>query len=208
MDNQVKTSFIPKRPIETSKDLVPPQKKGSAFRTFFSLISIFLFIASIVGLGGVYFYKFTIETRIENQVASLQEAKAEFDENFISVATRLNTRINQATELLNNHLSPSSLYALLEEYTLQSVSFSGFEFSDDLSGSIQISGAGEASRFESIVLQSDAFGRSGFMRNVIFTGLEPDLERNTVRFDFEATLDPRLVLYRNSLPESFDNTEN
>jgi hypothetical protein len=206
MDSQVKTSFIPKRPINmgTSDKVSIPIKRSGAGRTILSLIALVLFFGSLAGLGGVFFFKFSLENKIKNQVASLEEARNEFDEAFISEATRLNRRIDASKELLNNHLSPSSLYALLEEYTLQSVSFSDFTFSDDRAGNITVQGKGDAARFESIVLQSDSLGRSGFMRNVLFSGLEPDTEENTINFTFESTLDPRLVLYKNSLPETFE----
>ena len=119
--------------------------------------------------------------------------------------TRLNTRITSATQIIDNHVSPSSLFALLEEYTLQTVSFNSFNFSDTKEGQILVNGSGEARGFESIVLQSDAFGKSEYMRNVIFTNLEPNIERGTIEFSFSATLNPKLILYRNSLPASFNS---
>jgi len=106
---------------------------------------------------------------------------------------------------LQNHISPSSIFSLLEEYTLQTVSFGNFSFEDNKDGQIKVYGSGESARFESIVLQSDSFGDSGFMRNVLFTDLEPDTERQTIRFSFSATLDPRLILYRNSLSDSSED---
>lgn len=212
MQGQPKTSFIPKKPIETptnsgGKTSTFTTKKSKG-RTFISLISTIIFLATLAAVGGVFFYQFTLEKRIESQVASLQRTRDEFDERFIQDATRLNERINNATKLLDNHLSPSSIFALLEEYTLQTVSFNNFTFQDTKDGNIKVAGSGEAQRFETIVLQSDSFGQSGFMRNVLFTDLNPNIDRGIIEFSFSATLDPRLILYRNSLPENFEtNTE-
>jgi uncharacterized membrane-anchored protein YhcB (DUF1043 family) len=210
MDGQPKTSFIPKKTGQVtpgSASFRPQKKKG---RAIISLIATIIFLATLVALGGVYFYQFTLEKRIESQVNSLQKARDEFDERFVEDATRLNLRINSSLKLLENHVSPSSLFALLEEHTLQTVAFSNFSFSDTKDGKIQVNGSGQAQRFETIVLQSDAFGKSGFMRNVLFSNLNPNIDTGTVQFGFSATLDPRLILYRNSLPESFDanNIEN
>jgi Tfp pilus assembly protein PilE len=206
MEGQPKTSFIPKKPIatKTSGPVVSRKAKG---RTLFSLISIIVFVGTLAALGGVFFYTFTLKQKIESQVESLQRTRDEFDERFIQDATRLNARITNSLSLLENHLSPSSLFSLLEEFTLQTVSFFSFDFQDTKDGQIQVSGTGEAARFESIVLQSDSFGESGFMRNVLFTDLEPNVERGTIQFSFSAVLDPRVVLYRNSLPENFDEFE-
>lgn len=212
MQGQPKTSFIPKKPIETATEsagqgssIKSKKRKG---RAFLSLVSTVIFLATLGAVGGVFFYQFTLEKRIEAQVNSLQRTRDEFDERFIADASRLNERINSATKLLDNHLSPSSLFALLEEYTLQTVSFRNFSFQDTKDGNILVQGSGEAQRFETIVLQSDSFGRSGFMRNVLFTNLNPNIDRGIIEFTFSATLDPRVVLYRNSLPENFEtNTE-
>jgi hypothetical protein len=207
MQEQPKTSFIPKKPLQTAPTakVAMPSQKGSGGKKLFSLIATIIFIAVVVAFGAVISYKFTLQKRIEDQIDSLRRTKDEFDENFIQDATRLNLRINSATKLLDNHLSPSSIFALLEEYTLQTVSFENFMFQDLKDGNIQVTGTGEAARFESIVLQSDSFDQSGFMRNVLFNNLQPIIDRGTISFSFSATLDPRLILYRNSLPDNFGN---
>ncbi len=201
METQFKTSFIPKKPIETSVDL---RSTGSAPRrvggTIFSFVGTLIFLGALGGYAATFVWQYKLKNDISNQIASLQTAKKEFDERFTQEASRLNTRIQEGSRILDNHVSPSSLYALLEEYTLQTVSFRQFSFVDNQDGTLTITGGGDAARYESIVLQSDAFGKSGFLRNVIFTDLVPNEDLGIIGFTFEATLDPRLVLYRNSLP--------
>jgi hypothetical protein len=202
MDNQPKTSFIPKKPIQmvnSSAPLISPKAKK---RTLFSFLTTIIFLASLGALGGVYFWKFTLQKKIETQVEYLKQTRDEFDEKFIADATRLNLRLSSALDLLENHLSPSELYSVLEEYTLQTVSFNSFSFRDTKDGKLAISGEGEAKRFETIVLQSDSFGKSNYMRNVLFDNLKQDLEKGIIGFKFNATLDPDVVLYKNSLPEN------
>lgn len=207
MEGQLKTSFIPKKPVTSAPGIAsftPTKKKGSSIIT---LIATIIFLATIGGIAAVYFYEFTLEKRIEGQVASLERVKNEFDERFIQEATRLNFRINSANKLLDNHLSPSEIFSLLEENTLQSVSFSRFAFKDTKDGNIQITGGGDAARFESIVLQSDEFGKSGAMRNVLFQDLNSNIDTGTVQFSFSATLDPRVILYRLNKKFNVDNLE-
>lgn len=208
METQFKNSFIPKNPIETSADMrssnVAPRRVGS---TIFSLMGTLIFIGVLVGYGATFAWQFKLKKDIANQIVSLQTAKKEFDERFVQEASRLNVRIQEGSRILDNHVSPSSLYSLLEEYTLQTVSFRQFSFVDNQDGTLAIKGNGDAVRYQSIVLQSDAFGKSGFLRNVIFTDLRPDELSKTVGFSFEATLDPRLVLYRNSLPTTASNND-
>lgn len=202
MDNQFKTSFIPKKPIETSVNL---SSSGSAPRkvgqTVFSVIGTFVFIGTLAAYAGTFAWQYKLNAQIKGQEASLQKAKDEFDERFVQDSFRLNARIEQGDKILNSHVSPSALYEQLEKYTLQTVSFSRFSFKDNQDGTLTVSGSGDAARYETIVLQSDSFGKSGYLRNVIFTDLRPAADSKSVGFTFEATLDPSLILYRNSLPE-------
>lgn len=204
MENQIKNSFIPHNTISTSINL-QTNKKGSAAKIgqrIFSIFAMFVFFGSLVVVGLIYLWGLKLEKDIINQVAIMDEARKNFDEKFIQAASRLNTRITEAEKILENHMSPSSVYSLLEDYTLHATSFSKFSFTDNQDGSTTVSGQGDAIGYESIVLQSDYFGKSGYLRNVIFTNLRPDDKNKIISFSFKATLDPKLVFYRNSLPSN------
>lgn len=208
MDNQIKTSFIPRKPITTAaagsdvRTAIHSPKQGSVGRTVFSLVATIIFLATIAGYGAMFFWESQLNQRVIKQEEDMRRTIEEFDERFITQATRLDTRIQEATKILENHVAPSALYALLSAYTLETIAFTNFSFQDTKEGGIRISATGEASRFESIVLQSDSFGRSGYLRNVLFTGLNRNLETGRVEFDFEAILDPRLILYRDLITNS------
>lgn len=206
MDNQIKTSFIPRKTIDAAANFqtgaAMPKRVG---RTIFSLIATLIFLLAIAGGGLVYVWQIKIKKDIAGQIETMKRARDSFDERFIQEASRLNARIELAKGMLANHVSPSSVYGLLEEYTLQTVAFTGFAFKDNQDGTIAVSGSGEAARYESIVLQSDAFGKSGYLRNVIFTDLRPDANNERVNFTFQATLDPKLILYRNSISSNAVN---
>ena len=202
METQFKTSFIPQKSINTSVNQRSPgvsQKNASG--TILSLIGTFVFLVALGAYAATFAWQFKLNNDIKNQVASLEKAKEEFDESFLQNASRLNTRLVQANQILENHVAPSSLYQLLETYTLQTVSFKQFSFLDNEDGSIDVKGSGDAARYESIVNQSKSFGDSNLLRNVIFTDLKPAEQGPNVGFTFEATLDPRVIFYRNSLPE-------
>ncbi len=207
MENQFKTSFIPKKPIETSADL-SSHSSGSHHvgRTLFSLFGLIIFLASVGGYAATYVWEMQLQRTVSTQIENLKKAKNQFDENFILEASRLDTRITESSKILKNHVSPSRLYALFEEYTRQTVSFDQFNFADNTDGTLSVSGTGRAVRYESIVLQSDSFGRSGYMRDVIFTNTQRDTANQDITFSFSATLDPRLILYSKRLDDV--NTQN
>jgi hypothetical protein len=213
MEAQPKTSFIPKKPIENFGTPFPVQANRAKGRTLFYIISILIFLLTLALLAGVILYKFSLQKRIDSQNEKISNVK--IDEALVRQTERLNFRIINATSLLNNHLSPSAMFTLLEEYTLQSVSFSGFTFTDQKDGSIKISGSGIAGRpnltasknFESIILQSDSFSKSKVMKNILFSNLQPNSSDNTISFSFSATLDPSEVLYRNKLSENYNTQD-
>lgn len=209
MDNQIKTSFIPRKNLDTAVNFQTgtssPRRVG---RTIFALVATIIFIITVAAYGLTFVWQAKLKKDIAKQIESMQAVRKNFDERFVQDASRLNTRIDLASKILQNHVSPSSLYSLLEEYTLQTVSFNNFSFKDNQDGTLGISGSGVAARYESIVLQSDAFGKSGYLRNVIFTNLRPDQNNVNVGFSFEATLDPKLILYRNSLASASKTKSN
>lgn len=195
MEPKFKTSFIPKKPIQPS---VSSKAEGKSGINFFMLVAMILFITSVLLTVGVFVYKFTLRGAIESQLRTLETARQSFEPTFINQANRLNTRIENVNRILNSHLAPSVMFSLLEEFTLQTVSFNRFLFQDGEDGTIKVIASGEADSFRSIVLQSDKFGQSGSLRDVLFSGLEPN-ESGNVNFVMEASLDPQLVLYRKNL---------
>ncbi len=208
MEPKFTTSFIPKKQVTVSSG----KASFTSGVSFFTLLTSVILIAVILFAAGLFLYRLTLEQRISSQLLTLEKVRESFEQNFISQATRLNSRIVSASKILDKHLAPSAIFDLLEEFTLQTISFNSFEFSDNVDGKIIVRGSGEGDSFASVVLQSDEFGKSGYMRDVLFSDLEPNTNGN-VSFSFEATLDPQLVLYRKGLipiqssSESDTNTE-
>lgn len=195
MEPKFTTSFIPKKQVAASV------KGGSSIGpsiSFSTLISAVIIIAVILFAAGLFLFRLTLEKTIESQYATLERVRDSFDENFVAQANRLNKRIVSGGKIIDNHLAPSAIFNLLEEFTLQTVSFKTFEFSNDIEGKIIVKGTGEGDSFASVVLQSDEFGKSGYMRDVLFADLQPNALGN-VNFSFESTIDPQLVLYSRGL---------
>lgn len=196
MEPQFKTSFIPKKPIQSSAGKIGSDRKEGV--NFLMLIGVIIFLVAVLLTAGVFAYKQTIKSSINAQIRTLDKAQQAFDPVFIGGATRLNERIVNANKLLNGHLAPSAIFKLLQDFTLKTVSFQQFDFEDGEDGTIKVLAKGEGDSFRSIVLQSDKFGESGYMRDVLFSDLEPNNSGN-VNFSFEASIDPQLVLYKRSI---------
>ena len=187
-----KTSFIPQ------KSLTPlSQRKKSSVGLFF-VIAVIVFIVAIAGSVGVLAYKKVLEGSLESKAVSLQRAREAFDPKLIEEFSRLNQRINLSTRLLNNHISITPLFSVIEELTLKNVKFNTFDFSVRGSGQIEIKMSGIATNYATVVLQSDVFGQNRFLKNQIFSDVNLDNAGN-IGFSFNATVDPSLVSFKNSI---------
>lgn len=203
MEPKFKTSFIPKKPISVSAN--PGMVKTSNGFSFFTLLSVVLFLATMIFGGGVFVYEKRLQSVINTQISSLQTVRQQFDVEFISQATRLSNRILAANQILDNHIAPSEIFRLFEESTLKTVAFSSFSFKDGVEGNIEVTANGEGQSFRSIVLQSDEFGATGVLKDVLFTDLQPKEENDRVGFSFKAILsDPGYILYRKNVVEVVD----
>ena len=191
MDPQVQASFIPKRSLDTSAS------RGPGFGLFF-LIALLVFVASLVAAGGAFLYQQYLNKSLADKKASLDLAQGAYDPATIQELVRLDERIKQAQTLLNNHAAVSPVFAFLSNQTLEHVAFSSFDFSLQGDGSAKISMAGQADSFSTVALQSDQFGASKLLKDVVFSGIGVD-QTGHVNFSVSATIDPSLVSYAASL---------
>jgi len=188
------TSFIPRKPVT-------PTVSGYKGPTsnYLTIVTVAIFLGTLVFGGGVFAYKLSVKKDISNQIEDLKKSRAEFDEKFIKEATRLNTKITAVKTLIDKHQAPSAVFDLLQETTLSSVRFNNLKYSTDKTkGAITLDAAGVGVGYQSIVLQSDEFGKTGALRDVVFSSVQPN-DSGLVSFAFKSGIDPALVLYRKTL---------
>lgn len=191
MELNSQTSFIPKKPLTDVK--IHGNGMG-----FFSLIAFVIFLGSLFFAGGVYVYKIAIEKDIQAQKKNLEQTNSTLDKSFINTIVRFNSRIETSKVLLKKHVALTSIFDFLEQNTVSSITFKNFSFKPNTDGSLYIEMAGSARDYDSIAQQSDEFGRSGLLKDVIFSDLNPSLEGD-IQFIFKAKLDPKLISFEESL---------
>lgn len=191
---QIQTSFTQKK-IPTAL----PTTQGTGGRSF-NALSIFALLAFFVVIGlavTVFFYKARLIRVIAELDASLLQAKKSFDPGFIAEASRFNTRIEAARELLNSHRALSPLFDILEKKTLENVRFRDFHFTAG-GREVMMGMTGQAKSFNSVALQSDVFGAEDSFKDPVFSNFSLN-EDGDVIFNFQTTVDPKLLLYRATL---------
>jgi hypothetical protein len=203
-ENNFKTSFIPTKPVQAAAK--GGNLRGNKGVNLANAVSLIIFFVTLIVAGGVYAYNFTLQKKIESQNQQLADVQKLFNPDFINAATLLNNRIESVKTLLSNHTSPSQIFDLLEETTLPSVQLTSFSYKTAEDGQISISGNGVAADFDSIVVQSDKYGATGYLRDILFSNLQPSAEGSN--FNLSGTVDPDFVLYRNSLLQDANDNEN
>ncbi len=192
MDPKSQSSFIPKKPLVPGGGL-----PRYASINFFLLGASLIFVLAIAGSIGVYVWQHVIETKIAQDEQSLARTKQEFDPALIDTLSKLDSRLQAAKDILNNHIAISSFFDLLQTITLKSVRFTSFNYTLVGKDKINITLSGEGQSFSSIALQSDVFGQNKLLKDPIVSNLS--LQQNgSVGFDFTASLDPKVALYKNS----------
>ncbi len=192
MDPQVSTSFIPKKP------LVPARARGSASGLVL-LLAILIFIGSVVAGGGVFAYDRYLKSTIASKQHSLELAQAAYEPGVIESLIRLDSRLGESKRLLGKHLAPSAIFMFLSTQTLERVQLTSFDYVVDESGAATLELVGVADTFSALALQSDQFGTSNVLRNVIFSNILISPTTGKVSFAVHADVDPSLLLYTKNL---------
>lgn len=193
MDPQVRTSFIPRKPIDTTV-----KARSSAGAGIFFFLAFVIFLGSTLLAGGAFLYERQIHSSIASKSDQLAKARAEFEPATIQNLIRLDDRLNYSKTILNSHLAPSSLFQLLSQYTLSTVSFTRFAYEKVPDGHMQLSLDGITNTFNDVALQSDEFSKIRQLKDVIFSNFSVQ-DKGGVVFAIKANVDPEFLLYRTLL---------
>lgn len=192
-ESPIQSSFIPR---DTALPQATPQaryRSSTGLYDLLMLVAIVLFIASAVLAVGVFLYEQFLQTQSQSKLDQLQRAKAAFEPALIQQLTRLDDRMHTADTLLASHLAPSLFFNVLQQVTLQTVSFDSLNFdgSDPSNMSLRLSGVAQS--VNSIALQADLFAKSTLLQSPIFSGI--NRQSDGVHFTVDAKLNPDLVRY-------------
>lgn len=196
MDKEFQTSFVPKKTIAPRET----KRSGGGFGGVLNLLALIIFIASLIGAGGVYFYRSSLQNTIDGYKESLARARAAFEPTLITKLQVLDKRMKASTEILGSHIAVSPIFALLGEITLPTVRYSDFsyEFNKQNTNLVDIKITGQAKGYNFIALQADLFAQNNFIKNPIFSNFTLDQFGN-ISFNLTFSVDKSLVIYESFL---------
>ncbi len=198
MDPKFQTSFIPKKPLIQTTNNKQPRTVN-----FFTLISLIIFITTVILAAGVWGYEKYLTKNITALETTLNTELEKFDPTLVAELGRLDIRLKSAKNLLNQHIALSSLFEFLSKVTLPTVRFSSFRYA--ISGQkITINMSGQAKSFSAVALQASELQQEknlNYIKSPLFSNLSLDTTGN-VMFDFTGIVDSSRILYRNYINNS------
>ncbi len=213
MDKRNKISFIPQKPI--SRKIQGSIRPASLMIA----VSFAVFFFTFAVYGGMFFYNFNLENAVEDKQQELKLVKDKLDPgDIMGRAQKLQKKVSNVSGILDSHIAPSIVFGLLEDITLQSISFNTFEFtnSDDTMGrgvgleeksdgtSFSINLKGVAPSYSSVAYQSDIIEKeikkNNRVENFIISNISLD-NTGSILFDLDLSISPSLLVYRDSIKQ-------
>jgi hypothetical protein len=183
----IPTSFVPKQPVHSAARF---EKSGG---NMLLLIASFMFIFALVGSAGVFGYGTYLDSVLKTKAAALAATEASVNTEAVEEFIRFRDRFAAADEVLDNHVSASAFFDLLESITLANVRFASLNFELQENGVFRIDMDGTARTFNALAAQSKAFADEKLIKRAIFANIATEQNSTTVSFSVTAELDPRLV---------------
>ncbi len=159
-----------------------------------SLLSLLIFIASLVAAGAAFGYSRYISISLESKKSSLAKYQQAYDLPTIQALVRFDSRITEARAIIANHISPSAIFYFLSQQTLENVQFTNFDYSLGSDGLVKVTMSGVAESFSTIALQSDQLAASKMLKDIVFSNITIG-EKGKVGFSVSATVDRSLILF-------------
>lgn len=210
MEGLGQTSFIPKKPITSET-----YDSGRSV-SIVTVITVIVFFGSVALALGSYFYQSFLVKQLDSKKETLDKAKAGFDLDTIKDLKRLDTRIQSAKLLLDQHTAISTFFTVLEQSTLKTVQFSNFSITNDSASAvggasvgsnplastqasmIKFKMSGKAQSYNSVAIQADLFSKTVGIKEPIFSNLNLD-DKGSVNFDVAGFIDPQIINYRKTV---------
>jgi hypothetical protein len=189
MDSPTQPNFLPHEAVVSTGT----RRESGGLAELLLLIAILLFVVSAALAVGVFLYTQYLQTSNASKLNQLNSAESSFDPSLIQQLTRLDSRMNAAQQLLSAHLAPSDVFTMLQQSTVQDISFGTLTLDATNPQQITLTMQGVAGSVNSIALQAQVFSQSGIIQSPIFSNI--DAEPDGVHFNFTALVNPTAISY-------------
>jgi hypothetical protein len=198
MNPQTHTSFIPKKPVIAYP--ASGNKQSSSRADFLAVVSIVVFLVSVVAYFGVWGMNFTQERVLENKKIEIRDVRERRGTFVYEENAEIVRRVEAFNSIFSDHLVITGLFNFLEQTTSNRISFTSFDYKFNNLSSVEITIVGAATDYASIAEQSNFYNTS----NAVL--IEPtfsnfiDNPDGTIGFTLKAGVRPEILLFNKINP--------
>ncbi len=204
MEQEFRTTFIPKKPVTVAA--VNPTGPVSRPVGILFVISVVLFVATGVVVGGVYAYRSILTNDVANLKSSLDTVQRGIETNVIKEFTVADKRLRNAQTLLSQHTVLAPVFSVLGTTTLPSIRYTKMDVSFDDSKNLVATLSGESDGYRSIALQSQALSDRTNIKDIIFSNFVVTPKGN-VSFDMSFMIPAADLSFSKFVADAATNTQ-
>lgn len=198
MEPSIPTSFIPKRPLVQAE---APHASSRAPFGILSLLTTVLFFGTLIASGGIFLYERQLANQKMRMESQITKAKEGLGAEFITDMKQLDNRITAIKALIQSHVVVTPIFQALEQVTLRSVQYRNFSYSFGQgtgtgARTVSVEMMGTAKNYETIALQSEAFGKSTLIKDAVFSNLTVDEKRGAINFSLRFSVNAQDLSYQ------------
>ncbi len=201
------SSFIPRQ----DQSAVPNTVRRRRVFGLFNVLSSVALAVSLIVAGGTYVYKQQIIGKKSELSVKLAEQRKTLSNSDFTTVQNFDRRLRAAQYVVDNHLTPSRLFAALERSTLGRVEYSEFTYQGTPGSIVTLELTGIAEEFATIALQAQSYRNEPLLESALITDLSvanarvsgPGVGTNAsterVSFEVKTLTDPNKLRYDGSV---------
>lgn len=150
-----KISFIPKGSLVHEESFLEHPRSRNALTIF----AVFVFAASVIGFGGLFFYNNSLNGQIVTRLGEIQKVQAAFNRSTqVEKAKSFRSRVSIVQGLLAAHIAVSPVLKFISDNTLSDIMYTKFSLTSQGSGALAKL-EGEAPTYAALAYQREVLSK-------------------------------------------------
>jgi len=163
-------------------------------RSLAGMLAVTLFVLSLIGSAGIYFYKGMVRNDISALKAQLSESEKNIDKETIDEMLVFSKKLEVIKEIVYKHRAVSNVLAIIASSTVSTVYFDDFNYSTSPNGGLSVVLHGKALGYAAVALEESILSQEKYFKSTNFANLALS-EGGLVSFDLTISVDPEAAVY-------------
>jgi hypothetical protein len=191
MEQNFDTSFIPKRPIFKEEASVRRHEPIPVV----TLFGFAIFFAALIITGVVFYFSQKEAKAVESLATELATEKERFNPQAIEELKAVSVRLKFAKDVVDNHVAASPLLDLIQDVTIKSVYYTGFDLKREEKTGYSLRLQGKAPSYGMLYAQMQAYRAEPKIRSVEIGTNQLDERSGEATFEVTLVLSPEVMKY-------------